>query len=162
MSIINCYLGVIMLWQVHRFLANQATTSQCSYDILAIFYLHCISEKIVTNWWCSYIPTCCGYTVINSYLGVIMMWQVHECHIAESDFPQFSDVALFLNPSPHFKALNQFQKHHLPSCELVWRAIKTTRNSFGLYCEYPNVSTHNHSVYLIWLTTACCYDFKRL
>ena len=93
MSIINCYLGVIILWQVHGFLANPATTSQCSYDILAIFYLHCIGEKnIVTNWWCSYIPTCHGYMVINSYLGVIMLWQVHECHIAKSDFPQFPDA----------------------------------------------------------------------
>ena len=49
-------------------------------------------KNIVPNWWHYYFPTCRGYTVINCYLGVIMLWQVHECHIAKSDFPQFPDV----------------------------------------------------------------------
>jgi hypothetical protein len=31
----------------------------------------------------------------------------------------------------------------IPGHEVVWKAIKTTCNSFGLYREYPNVSTHN-------------------
>ena len=36
-----------MLQQVHDFSANPAGTSQCGYDILAILYLHCISEGIL-------------------------------------------------------------------------------------------------------------------
>ena len=44
---INCYLAVIMLGQVHDFLANPAATSQSSYNIISILYLLCISEKIL-------------------------------------------------------------------------------------------------------------------
>ena len=38
------HLSVIMLRQGH---ANPAATSQCSYNILVIFYLLCISERIL-------------------------------------------------------------------------------------------------------------------
>jgi hypothetical protein len=31
----------------------------------------------------------------------------------------------------------------IPSCEAMWRAIKTACNSFGLYREYPNLPSHN-------------------
>ena len=65
MSWITGYPSVIMLQQVHDFSTNPAATSQCSYNILAILYLLCISERIL------YlvddiiiILTCCIYTVI--------------------------------------------------------------------------------------------------
>jgi hypothetical protein len=41
------YLSVIILRQVHNFSTNPAATSQCNYNILAILYLLCISEKIL-------------------------------------------------------------------------------------------------------------------
>ena len=43
--VIDCYLDVIILQQVYEFSANLAATSQSSYDILAILYFFCISEK---------------------------------------------------------------------------------------------------------------------
>ena len=45
--VIDCYLDVIILQQVYEFSANLAATShwQSSYDILAILYFSCISEK---------------------------------------------------------------------------------------------------------------------
>jgi hypothetical protein len=46
-KVINCYLSVIMLQQVHDFSANLAATSQCSYDILDWLYLLYISERIL-------------------------------------------------------------------------------------------------------------------
>ena len=47
MSRILGYLSVIMLRQSYDFSANPAATSQCSYNILVIFYLLCISERIL-------------------------------------------------------------------------------------------------------------------
>jgi len=87
--VINCYLGVIMLWWVHEL-------SNISHALLWFFgkpgshltiQLWCLChivfalyyrKNIVPNWWHYYNPTCCRYTVINWYLSVIMLWQVHE------------------------------------------------------------------------------------
>ena len=38
-----------------------------------------------------YNPYMLQIQVIDCYLSVIMLWQVHEHHIAKSDFPQFPD-----------------------------------------------------------------------
>jgi hypothetical protein len=52
-------------------------------------------------------------------------------------------------PSPLPEPLTAFQIIELPSetslphSEIVWRAIKTSCNSFGLYREYPDIPTHN-------------------
>src|SRR5882762_6183061 len=57
-------------------------------------------------------------------------------------------------PSPLLEPLTAFEgmepisetSFKFPSCEVVWRAIKTTCNSFGLYREYreyPNIASHN-------------------
>ena len=46
-------------------------------------------------------------------------------------------------PLTAFEGIEPISETSLPSCELVWRTIKKTRNSFGLYREYPNVPTHN-------------------
>ena len=46
-------------------------------------------------------------------------------------------------PLVAFEGIEPNPETSLPSCEVVWRAIKTTRNSFGLYREYPNIPTHN-------------------
>ena len=40
-----------------------------------------------------------------------------------------------------FEGIERISETLLP--EVVWRSIKTTSNSFGLYCEYPNIPTHN-------------------
>ena len=61
---------------------------QSSYH--TIFLLHW-RKNIVHNLWCYHNPTCRGYKVINCYLSVIMLQQVHERRIAKSDFPQFPD-----------------------------------------------------------------------
>jgi hypothetical protein len=42
-----------------------------------------------------------------------------------------------------FEDIEPIPEALIPSCEIVWRAIKTTCNSFGLYREYPNVPSHN-------------------
>jgi Plavaka transposase len=42
-----------------------------------------------------------------------------------------------------FEGIEPISETLPPSSEVVWRAIKTTRNSFGLYREYPNIPTHN-------------------
>jgi Plavaka transposase len=47
------------------------------------------------------------------------------------------------DPPIAFEGLEPIPETSLPNCEVVWRAIKTTRNSFGLYREYPNIPTHN-------------------
>ena len=62
---------------------------QSSYH--TIFVLHW-RKNIVHNLWCYHNPTFCRYTVIKCYLGVIILWWVHERHIAKSDFPQFPDA----------------------------------------------------------------------
>ena len=52
-------------------------------------------------------------------------------------------------PSPLPEPLSAFQiieppsETSLPNSEIVWRAIKTSCNSFGLYHEYPDIPTHN-------------------
>jgi len=52
-------------------------------------------------------------------------------------------------PSPLPEPLSAFQiieppsETSLPNSEIVWRAIKTSCNSFGLYREYPDIPTHN-------------------
>jgi len=46
-------------------------------------------------------------------------------------------------PLTTFEGIEPISETSLPSCEVVWRAIKTTSNSFGLYREYPNIPTHN-------------------
>ena len=52
-------------------------------------------------------------------------------------------------PSPLSEPLSAFQnieppsETSLPNSEIVWRAIKTSCNSFGLYREYPDIPTHN-------------------
>ena len=52
-------------------------------------------------------------------------------------------------PSPLPEPLTAFQvmeppsETSLPNSEIVWKAIKTSCNSFGLYREYPNIPTHN-------------------
>src|SRR5437016_7410776 len=40
-----------------------------------------------------------------------------------------------------FEGIEPISQTSLP--EVVWRSIKTTSNSFGLYREYPNIPTHN-------------------
>ena len=47
------------------------------------------------------------------------------------------------DPPIAFEGIEPIPETSLPNCEVVWRAIKTTRNSFGLYREYPNIPTHN-------------------
>ena len=42
-----------------------------------------------------------------------------------------------------FEGIEPNSETSLPPCEVMWRAIKTTRNPFGLYREYPNIPTHN-------------------
>jgi hypothetical protein len=66
---------------------------QSSYH--TIFVLHW-RKNIVHNLWCYHNLIFCRYTVINCYLGVIILWQVRERHIDKSDFPQFPDVELIL------------------------------------------------------------------
>ena len=46
-------------------------------------------------------------------------------------------------PLTALEGIEPISETSLPSCEVVWRAIKTTSNSFGLYREYPNIPTHN-------------------
>jgi hypothetical protein len=49
-------------------------------------------------------------------------------------------------PLPEPQALTAFEpisETSLTTREVVWRAIKTTCNSFGLYREYPDVPSHN-------------------
>lgn len=48
-------------------------------------------------------------------------------------------------PLTAFEGIEPISKTSLPSCdsEVVWKAIKTTENSFGLYREYPHIPTHN-------------------
>jgi Plavaka transposase len=47
------------------------------------------------------------------------------------------------SPLPEPLTIEPVSETLLPSCEVAWRAIKTTINSFGLYREYPNVPSHN-------------------
>ena len=71
---IHCYLSVIKLQEVHDFLAKLAATSQCSYNIFAIFYLLFISERIlylIDD--ITIVLTCHIYVVIDCYLSVIML-----------------------------------------------------------------------------------------
>jgi Plavaka transposase len=46
-------------------------------------------------------------------------------------------------PLTTFEGIEPNSETSLPECKVVWRAIKTTSNSFGLYREYPNIPTHN-------------------
>ena len=47
-------------------------------------------------------------------------------------------------PSPLPKPIIAFEPiSQISLPEVVWRGIKTTSNSFGLYREYPNIPTHN-------------------
>src|ERR1700675_1184708 len=46
-------------------------------------------------------------------------------------------------PLTAFEGIGPISETSLPSCEVVWRAIKTTCNSFGLYREYPSIPSHN-------------------
>lgn len=46
-------------------------------------------------------------------------------------------------PLTTFETIEPISETLLPSCEVAWRAIKTTCNSFGLYREYPSAPSHN-------------------
>lgn len=46
-------------------------------------------------------------------------------------------------PLTPFEGIEPLSETSLASSEVVWRAIKTTYNSFGLYREYPNIPSHN-------------------
>jgi hypothetical protein len=46
-------------------------------------------------------------------------------------------------PLTAFQVIESLSETSLPNSEIVWRAIKTSCNSFGLYREYPNIPTHN-------------------
>jgi hypothetical protein len=46
-------------------------------------------------------------------------------------------------PLTAFQVIEPLSETSLPNSEIVWRAIKTSCNSFGLYREYPNIPTHN-------------------
>src|SRR5882762_2381929 len=46
-------------------------------------------------------------------------------------------------PLTTFQVIEPISETSLPNSEVVWRAIKTSCNSFGLYREYPNIPTHN-------------------
>ena len=100
--VINSYLGVIMLWWVHEpsnighallWFSDKPgglLTIQLQWPCHIVFALH-FQKNIVPNSWHQYNPTCHRYMVINCYLGVIILWQVHERHNAKSDFPKFPD-----------------------------------------------------------------------
>src|SRR5882762_3015040 len=49
----------------------------------------------------------------------------------------------FPEPLTAFEGIEPISETSLPSCEVVWRAIKTSCNSFGLYREYPDIPSHN-------------------
>jgi hypothetical protein len=46
-------------------------------------------------------------------------------------------------PLTAFQVIEPISETSLPNSEVVWRAIKTSCNSFGLYREYPDVPSHN-------------------
>jgi len=46
-------------------------------------------------------------------------------------------------PLTAFQVIEPISDISLPNSEVVWRAIKTSCNYFGLYREYPNIPTHN-------------------
>ena len=46
-------------------------------------------------------------------------------------------------PLTAFGDIEPISEASLPASEVVWRAIRTTCNSFGLYREYPDIPSHN-------------------
>ena len=46
-------------------------------------------------------------------------------------------------PLTALELIEPISETSLPTCEVVWKAIKTTCNSFGLYREYPDIPSHN-------------------
>jgi hypothetical protein len=46
-------------------------------------------------------------------------------------------------PFTAFEDIEPISEASLPASEAVWRAIRTTCNSFGLYREYPDIPSHN-------------------
>jgi hypothetical protein len=60
-------------------------------------------------------------------------------------------------PLAAFEGIEPISETPLPSCEVVWRAIKTTFNSFACIASIQTsqvIILTIHSVFMIWLTTA--------